>query len=282
MKQRINPEHRSNLQILAQQFQSAPGFPHIGISNFVDPDFLREAAAIFPEPDEMMYHYDSIFEKGKHSSDLSNPDRRHEFPEDILPYISYFNSPYVINFLEELSGISGLIPDPYFHGGGLHQTTPGGFLDLHLDFNRQTWTRLHRRLNLIVWLNKDWEDEWEGHLELWSGIEIAVDEHEVSERLASIKPDFNTIGVFATSERSYHGHPWPLACPDGKSRKSFALYYYTADRDDEFRDTPYHNTMFVKHPDKAEPDGLGELRKMRNHMMYRDFVKEAEKLGVNL
>ena len=132
------------------------------------------------------------------------------------------NSSVFVNFLEELTGVGGLIPDPHFEGGGLHQIERGGFLKIHADFNRHPKLNLDRRLNLLLYLNEDWKDDYGGHLELW--------DREVARCVKRIAPVFNRCVVFTTTDFSFHGHPEPLACPPAVTRKSLALYYYSNGR----------------------------------------------------
>jgi Rps23 Pro-64 3,4-dihydroxylase Tpa1-like proline 4-hydroxylase len=141
----------------------------------------------------------------------------------------------MLGFLETLTGIDGLVPDPYFGGGALHQIVPGGFLKVHADFNWHPKLRLDRRLNMLVYLNRGWRPEWGGALELWDG--------EMAGPVASILPLFNRTVVFTTTDSSFHGHPRPLACPDGTTRKSVSLYYYSNGRPESERSAP-HDTIF--------------------------------------
>jgi Rps23 Pro-64 3,4-dihydroxylase Tpa1-like proline 4-hydroxylase len=139
-------------------------------------------------------------------------------------------------WLEALTGIEGLIPAPYFGGGGLHQIEPGGFLKIHADFNVHPKLKLDRRLNMLVYLNKDWRDEYGGHLELW--------DRDLSACRKKILPSFNRTVIFSTTDTSFHGHPHPLTAPVGMSRKSVSLYYYTAGRPEAERSAP-HDTLFI-------------------------------------
>ncbi|MEQ8423791.1 MAG: 2OG-Fe(II) oxygenase, partial [Cyclobacteriaceae bacterium] len=123
-----------------------------------------------------------------------------------------------------------------FFGGGLHQSTHGAFLDVHVDFNIHPETGFHRRLNLILYFNKNWKPEYEGKLELWDMTKKT--------RLENYSPNFNRCVIFETNEYSYHGHPKPLNTPPGTTRKSMALYYYTKDRSAN-EIVASHNTRYV-------------------------------------
>jgi hypothetical protein len=151
-----------------------------------------------------------------------------------------------LKFVEAVTGISGLLPDPEYNGGGYHETKTGGHLSVHADFNLNQRLRILRRVNVLIYLNKDWKDEYGGNLELWS--------KDMKARVKSVKPIFNRCVIFGTGADIFHGHPDPLSTPDGKSRRSIALYYYTASDAivDEHR---YHSTIFQVRPnstDKAE------------------------------
>ncbi|GAX21769.1 hypothetical protein FisN_31Lh056 [Fistulifera solaris] len=146
-----------------------------------------------------------------------------------------------VTFLEQLSGIRGLIPDPHFRGSGIHLTAPGGFLNIHADFNKYKKLNLDRRVNVFIFLNEDWTEEDGGHLELWS-----KDMHSCQQR---ILPAFNRLVVFSSTDFSYHGHPHPL--PGPRSRRSLALYYYTNGRPsseciDKDCSGDGHSTLFQK------------------------------------
>ncbi len=128
-------------------------------------------------------------------------------------------------FLEALTGIEGVIPDPHFEGGGVHEISRGGFLKMHTDFNWNKRLQLDRRLNMLIYLNQGWEEIWGGHLELWDS--------EMQSQFVKIPPVFNKTVIFSTTDHSYHGHPNPLECPEEVSRRSLALYYYSNGRPQE-------------------------------------------------
>lgn len=217
---------------LREQYQNARPFPHIALDGLFPDERLETVLASFPKPDEIEWRkFESPTEKKLgywHESTLA--------PELQL-FLYEMNSAPVLQFLEKLTGIEGLIPDPYYGGAGPHQILPGGFLKIHVDFNVHPLLRLDRRLNLLVYLNQDWKEEYGGHLELWDR-EMAACERR-------ILPVFNRTVVFSTTDTSYHGHPQPLACPEGRSRKSVSFYYYTNGRPEEERSAA-HDTIFRK------------------------------------
>ncbi len=169
----------------------------------------------------------------------------------------YLNSQPFLEFLSTLTGIENLIPDPFFDGGGCHQIQPGGMLKIHADFNKHPRTKLDRRLNVLVYLNEDWKEEYGGHFELW--------DKEMKESKKKILPLFNRMALFYTTSDSYHGHPNPLTCPPDRTRKSIALYYYTNGRpEEELANGKDHNTLFRHRP---------EDRKSRMSVMLKETVK---------
>jgi glycosyltransferase involved in cell wall biosynthesis len=217
---------------LRPRYTTAQPFPHIAIDGLFDPELLHGVLADFPRPGDIPWrHFESATEKKlgwEHTAPLR--PRLREF-------VTAMNAPPILEFLEQLTGIDGLIPDPYYGGAGPHQIEPGGFLKIHADFNWHPKLKLDRRLNMLVYLNEDWHEEYGGHLELW--------DREMTRCVESILPLFNRTVVFSTTDFSYHGHPRPLACPPGRTRKSVSFYYYTNGRPDEERSAP-HDTIFRK------------------------------------
>ena len=211
-------------------YLSAQPFRHAVIDGLVPEAVAETLLGEFPRPaDVEWWEFDSDKERK-----LASPDERVMGPFTRL-VLAQFNSAAFIGFLESLTGITGLVPDPLYFGGGLHQIRRGGFLKIHADFNRHPVTQLHRRLNVLLYLNKGWQDSYGGHLELW--------DRDMSACRARIAPVFNRAVVFDTGRYSYHGHPEPLACPESETRKSLALYYYTAAAG-ENEPEDVHNTLF--------------------------------------
>jgi Rps23 Pro-64 3,4-dihydroxylase Tpa1-like proline 4-hydroxylase len=217
---------------LRDRYTSAEPFPHIALDGLFDDAVLDGVLREFPGPDQMRWRtFDSPMEKK-----LGYYHETSTISDTVRAFLNDMNSFEMLLWLEALTGIEGLIPDPYFGGGGLHQIEPGGFLKIHADFNVHPKLKLDRRLNMLVYLNRDWRDEYGGHLELW--------DRDKSTCREKILPLFNRTVIFSTTDTSFHGHPHPLTSPPGTSRKSVSLYYYTAGRPESERSAP-HDTLFI-------------------------------------
>lgn len=203
-----------------EAYQNATPFPHAVIDDFMSTEALDRVLQEFPGMKGVDWmHFDDDAQKkfGQKSEDGLGAFTR------LLLY--QFNSAPFIEFLEHLTGIEGLIPDPHFWGGGLHQLERGGYLKLHADFTFHPLLKLNRRLNVLVYLNREWEESYGGFLELW--------DKDITKCEARIAPIFNRCVIFNTTDLSFHGHPEPINCPPEQTRKSIALYYYTNGRPDD-------------------------------------------------
>merc|ERR1711879_928153 len=136
--------------------------------------------------------------------------------------VGFFHSETFLRFLRQTTGIQGLLPDPTMWGGGVHQTARGGYLHVHKDFSKHpVYNGFKRKVNVFLYLNGDWADDFGGDLELWMK---ANDTFRCARRIRSVA---NRLVVFVMSPKSWHGHPWPLRTPPSRTRRSLALYYYT-------------------------------------------------------
>jgi Rps23 Pro-64 3,4-dihydroxylase Tpa1-like proline 4-hydroxylase len=226
-------------------YRHADPFPHIVINDFFSGDLLRKVIAEFPVPDAGLTfaRVQELKKTQYHPKDCG------QFTRNLL---NELNSQAFLAFLEEMTGMKGLVADPYFTGGGLHETRSGGLLGIHADFNMHPKTKLRRRINLLIYLNEDWDDSFGGDLELWD-----TEMKACQKRLA---PVFGRAVMFNTDLDSYHGHPDPLACPPERSRRSIATYYYTAYEGSEAL-APKRTTAFKSRPGTADkPDLLVHLR----------------------
>jgi hypothetical protein len=233
----FSPDYLEKLEKLSsysQGYITAQPFPHIVIDDFLPENILEEILHEFPTPDEISWQN---FENSSEKKLASQSERQIKEMTRFLLY--QLNSSTFISFLEKLTKIDGIIPDPHFAGGGLHQIEKGGYLKIHADFNKHTHLKLDRRLNLLLYLNKNWREEYGGDLELWDA--------DMTKCEKRILPIFNRCVIFSTTDFSYHGHPNPLTCPDGWTRKSLAMYYYSNGRPtEEIRGE--HSTIFRERP----------------------------------
>jgi hypothetical protein len=191
-------------------------WPHLISDDFFDPECLErvrlEAAAI----DRSQRYAKFLDRKTDHNKFAFLPDA---VGPETARLVNFLNSGAFLTFLEKLTGISGLLADPSYFGGGLHKILAGGFLEIHADFNHLKRYDLERRLNLLLYLNKDWQSSYQGDLEMWDRPSMT--------RVMAVAPVFNRCVIFSTTAESLHGHPVALATPPGMERMSIALYYYT-------------------------------------------------------
>jgi 2OG-Fe(II) oxygenase superfamily len=202
------------------EYVNGDPFPNIYFDNFFVPERLKEVLEEFPD---LTQKADIKFNDPNQVKLASKGEYR--FGPKTREFMHYLNSQPFLEFLSTLTGIENLIPDPFFDGGGCHQIQPGGMLKIHADFNKHPRTKLDRRLNVLIYLNEDWHEEYGGHFELW--------DKEMKESRKKILPLFNRMAMFSTTSDSYHGHPNALTCPPDRTRKSMALYYYTNGRPEE-------------------------------------------------
>jgi len=218
-------------------FQGEP-FHHIVIDNFIGDDILLNKATEdmfnIPNEDYDFNEHHQVQIKKRGLSDIT------KCPDSISKLINLFQSPEMISYLESITGITGLLPDTSLLGGGLHKMDSGGHLAIHADFNIHINTGYHRRVNALLYLNPEWEEEWGGHLELWDGA--------MSKCWHKVQPLLNRLVVFRITDDALHGHPDPLTCPDDISRYSLAFYYYTVDRPEKEK-APFHWALWQRRPD---------------------------------
>jgi Rps23 Pro-64 3,4-dihydroxylase Tpa1-like proline 4-hydroxylase len=230
------PESAGLGQRFHQQYASADPFPHIVFDDFLDAAILDQCLREFPaiSSSRVGYHRPQENLKFEFKPEHLSPALRSLFYS--------FNSAPFLGFLGGVTGIKGLIPDPYFVGGGFHLVADGGHLNVHADFNHHALLGLERRINVLIYLNKDWREEYGGSLELW---DVAM--RGVRQRII---PLFNRCVIFNTSSTSFHGNPEPVRHPTQSPRRSIALYYYTATWDGLRRE---HSTQFKARPNSADP-----------------------------
>ena len=253
------------------EYMNAAPFPNIYFDDFFDPDALRSVLAEFPE-----------IGKDKNDIKYENPNElklatkgEYRFGPNSKEFVHFLNSQPFLEFLQNLTGITEtLLPDPYLEGGGFHEIKPGGYLKMHVDFHKQRQTNLARRLNVLVYLNENWKEEYGGNFELW--------ERDMSKPVVKILPLFNRMALFSTTDYSWHGHPDPLTCPPDRSRRSLALYYYTNGRpagEVKAGDTERITTTFVAREgkDSGKMKMFNGLVNLANDLLPQIVVKGIKK-----
>lgn len=196
-----------------RSYVNATPYPHIVLEDFLPESVLQRVDSEFPARQRGKFNHEQSRLKTAYQTEMIQSSF-------ITNLLSALNSSQFLGFLENLTGIKQLISDPHYAGAGLHESARGGHLSIHADFNVHPTLPLRRRLNLILFLNRDWKEEFGGHLELWH--------RDMSECAKRVLPTVGVAAVFNTNEDSYHGHPKPLTCPEDRYRRSLATYYFTA------------------------------------------------------
>ena len=203
---------------LVEQYCNAQPFPHLILDDLLPEEqalALEQACRQAPTPVDSS---NGFTQAGKATlSDWSVMD------DPLQSICALFQTGRFIDWLEAITGLQGLIADPHLEGGGLHRTARGGYLKMHTDFNWHSRLRLHRRLNVLYYLNHGYQKAWGGEL-LLSRSPAA----QSPQQLTAIEPCFNRLVLFNTNDTTFHGHPIPHHFPADFPRTSLAFYYYTA------------------------------------------------------
>lgn len=250
----------ADLDTLHAQYVGASPFPHIVIDGLLNKAAAESATDEFPKLD--VEQWNSFVHANERK--FSNTDPATWGPT-LQAVLAECQSPRFVRFLEGLTGIESLLIDESLQGGGLHQSLAGGFLNIHADFTvhprQRNW---RRRVNLLLYMNRDWPAEYGGDLELWSR-DMKRCEHKIA-------PLENRAVIFSTDADSYHGHPEPMQCPPGIARQSLALYYFTEEEKPEIRSTDY----------RARPgDGLRGATIFLDKQLLRTFDRAKRVFGIS-
>jgi Rps23 Pro-64 3,4-dihydroxylase Tpa1-like proline 4-hydroxylase len=247
---------RDHIAEFERQFAAAQPFRHVVIEQFLDPSFCQQLMAQFPP-----------FAAG---------DARNEHGEQagksVIAQIARIGGAFdkfdrlmrdreFLSAIGRITGISQLLYDEDYVGGGTHENLSGQELDPHVDFNFHPRFGWHRRLNLIVFLNPQWDPAWGGSLEL-------LREPSDDSDACVVVPVANRAVIFETTESSWHGFHI-IRTPPGISRKSLAVYFYSKERP-AHEITPSHATHYYQRPlaSHLQPgytlgdDDVTEIRKL--------------------
>ena len=208
-------------------------FPHIILDDFIENDFLNKILDEFPDISTLV----NKRKFNEHKQIKFGSIGFEDLSKNASDLISFFNTDIFLKYLQNITGIKEtLISDPYLSGGGYHEIKNGGVLKVHADFNRHPLLDLDRRVNLLLYLNKNWKEEWGGNLELYSP-------DDLDRPVVKVTPEFNRCVIFNTTSYTYHGHPENISCPEEVSRKSIALYFFSTGRPNN-EVSAEHSTMW--------------------------------------
>jgi hypothetical protein len=261
--------------VYAREFAEARPFRHVVIDDFFEESFARRLLAQFPGFEQGNF----LSEDGRQGS-KSTFERVRALGDAYAGLDDMIRSEEFLRLLGDITGIDGLRYDPWYLGGGTHENRHDGGLEAHVDFNFHPLERWQRRLNLIVYLNPDWHEEWGGALELFRDPTIAPE--------TVIAPVFNRCVIFETHDHSWHGFS-RIVLPEHareRSRKSVALYFYTPGT--QHAEAPEaHSTVYVNRPlpERLQPGhvldshDVSDLQRLlgdrdnRIAMQYREISK---------
>ncbi len=241
LKSAISDPILDSTEALRAEYDGAKPFRHLVIDDFFNQAFCDRLTANFPPFDERL----AMNENGEVGAKCTHED----LPGLGGPWADVdrmIQSPEFLGWLGRITGIDELLYDPRYFGGGTHENRHGQDLDPHVDFNKHPVTGWHRRLNLIVYLNEEWDPDWGGAIEFHNDPRLSSDQNDI--RL--VQPMMNRAVVFETTHWSWHGFE-RINLPDGdadqRSRKSLALYFYSKERPPEEQVKP-HSTIYVERP----------------------------------
>ena len=245
---------------LHAKYMAAGPYPHIVFDDFLRPAAVEAAIEEFPPLDPTQWNNYLHANERK----FSNTDPATWGPT-LQEILAVLNSDRFVAFVGKLIGVEGLVADPTLEGGGLHQSTAGGFLNVHADFTVHPHNRrLQRRANILLYLNPDWKPEYGGDLEIWS--------KDMQECVEKVSPIANRVLIFSTEQDSFHGHPDPMTCPEGMARRSMALYYFSLEDDPVVRSTEY----------RSRPgDGLHAVTIWADKQVLRAYDWAKRRLGLS-
>lgn len=208
-------------------YQANEPFPHIVLDNFLPQDVAELLAREYPNLNQKNLKHHNHANTSRHFLEDSR-----EFSYGLRLFSEAISSRSFLLFLETITGIRALLPDPYFMGGGAMMTGNGGFLNIHVDFNWHQKMQAWRRCNALFYLTKDWKVDYGGALELWSA--------DGKQKIKQVDPIFNRVVIFSTTATSFHGQPGKVNAPDGMFRNVFSAFYYATQKNELIDSAPHY------------------------------------------
>jgi hypothetical protein len=250
----------ASVKSIKSDYRAARPFPHLVIDGLFSPNLLDSVVLdmVRLSPAKWEHHdHDQLSQLTLFSAaDLGDAGSH---------LVAFLHSAKFLYFLSEVTGIWELFPDPYLQGAGYHCIPRGGKFDVHVDRNTAYSTGLVRRLSLLIYLNKDWKEQYGGELELWS--------KDGQQREVIIEPTFNRTAIFEITDENYHGVPSVVRCPEGRSRNCFVVYYHTVELPGGKVVVP-HNSIYAASPYRHRRARIRQLTKdLTPPLMLRAFRK---------
>jgi len=238
---------------LSESFFEAKPFNHIIIDNFFVDSFARNIFADMPEYEsDTDMRYDNAIEKKRATQNWA------KFPKNIYKAASYLvGNEFTLN-LKQLTWQNELVADFGLHGGGIHMHQTGDYLNTHLDYDIHPKMDMKRKLNLIIYLNPNWQESWGGNLSFWSHDE---EKNRAKDLIKSIPPLFNRAVLFDTTQNSWHGVTEGIFAPEGQYRKSLAFYYLIPTEDISNK---RQKALFVPRKEQESDEDVMKLIKVRS------------------
>lgn len=192
-------------------------FQHIVLDNVFPETLAKNIMDSFPSLENECWDHSK--DEGIEVKSRTTWNSEFDIPDIIIDAVRIFNSAQILRSIGKVFDIPKLMPDPYFSGGGLNVSEKGGHLDIHVDGNYHDASGMNRRVNLLFYLNPNWEKSWGGELGMYN--------NSGNDLVKSVEPLFNRCVIFDTHDKSFHGLPNKINFPKSEPRKSIILYYYT-------------------------------------------------------
>ncbi|MDX2196710.1 MAG: 2OG-Fe(II) oxygenase [Cytophagales bacterium] len=224
-----------SIKALSHSYIHAQPYPHVVIDNFLTSDMATRLHDNFPTYDIFNKKYQGYNE---YKAEGSNFEDFHPAFTELKNMVS---SPQFCQWISQITQIESLFVTNDALGTGLHQGKKGSFLDIHIDFSMHHLQNVYRRLNLLIFFNPGWQEEWQGHTELWN--------HDMTQCVQKVLPSFNRALLFQTTGKSYHGYG-KISPPEHITRKSFYSYFYTTTHGDQ--NSTYNDTIFTARPEESK------------------------------
>jgi len=239
----------NDIYTIKDKFITAKPFEHVVIDNFLEETYAEKISNLFPNPDHCWHEYKNPIEV-KYTFDNINI-----LPKEIKNYFYYLSTPEITNIIRNITAIDNLEFDEYLHGAGIHVHPRNGRLNIHLDYEKHPFSGKERRLNIILFMTKDWNTNWNGSNELWNS--------DVSKCITKTDVKFNRAIIFKTNDISWHGLPDKLTCPNNIYRKSLAYYYVSPLNTQKDENNYRKKAKFVKRPEDIYDEKMEKLYEIR-------------------